>query len=84
LTNYGTVNWVNTRLFGVISSNAQIYNYGVWNAQVTTPSLAVTMAARRCLTTLDVPQVGWNGGATTLDGNVVFNNTGTVDVESGS
>jgi len=26
---------------------------------------------------------GGNGGATTLDGNVVFNNTGTVDVESG-
>src|ERR1035438_2693241 len=33
LTNYGTVNWTNTPLYGMGGNNAQIYNYGLWNAQ---------------------------------------------------
>src|ERR1035438_5725736 len=33
LTNYGTVNWTNTTLYGISDTNAQIYNYGLWNAQ---------------------------------------------------
>ena len=33
LTNYGTVNWTNTPLYGLSGKNAQIYNYGLWNAQ---------------------------------------------------
>src|ERR1019366_1961283 len=28
LTNYGTVNWTNTTLYGISDTNAQIYNYG--------------------------------------------------------
>ena len=33
LTNYGTVNWSNTNIYSHGPNNAQIYNYGLWNAQ---------------------------------------------------
>ena len=33
LTNYGTINWTNTTIYSQVPSKAQIYNYGLWNAQ---------------------------------------------------
>ena len=87
LTNYGTVNWTNSALYGFNGLNAQIYNYGLWNEQSddnfqgkasgnggTTYSLTISGTFRK----------SGNAGVTTLDANVVFNNTGVLDAESGT
>ena len=52
LTNYGTVNWANTTIYGSGGANAQIYNYGVWNAQTDNTFMEATTEARHFLDNL--------------------------------
>ena len=85
LTNYGTVNWTNTTLYGISGNNAQIYNYGVWNAQSDdTFQGAYNGGSPTLFDNFGTFRKSGNTGATILDGNVVFNNTGTVTVQSGT
>ena len=84
LTNYGTVNWTNTTLFGRNNQNAQIYNYGLWNAQSDNIFVGGNDGGTSLFDNFGTFLKSGNAGTTTLDGNVVFNNTGTVTVQSGT
>ena len=85
LTNYGTVNWTNTPLYGILGLNAQIYNYGLWNAQSdNTFQGAFNGGPPTLFDNFGTFRKSGNTGTTILDGNVVFNNTGTVNVQSGT
>ena len=85
LTNYGTVNWMNTTLYGVSGHNAQIYNYGLWNAQSDNTFVGNYNAGPPTLfDNFGTFRKSGNTGVTTLDGNVVFNNTGTLDSQVGN
>jgi hypothetical protein len=84
LTNYGTVNWTNTPLYGRNDKNASIYNYGLWDAQ---DDQYFTGGYDGGITLFDnygTFRKSGHDGRTTLDGNVLFNNTGIVDLQSGT
>src|ERR1019366_9538797 len=78
LTNYGTVNWTNTTLYGVSGNNAQIYNYGLWNAQSDNTFVGGYNGGTTLFDNFGtfLKSAGSVSSATILDGNVVFNNTG--------
>jgi hypothetical protein len=84
LTNYGTVNWTNTTLEGYQNLNAQIYNYGMWNAQSDNTFIGANSVGTTLFDNFGTFVKSGNTGVTTLNGTVVFNNTGTVTVESGT
>jgi hypothetical protein len=84
LTNYGTVNWTNTTLYGINNNNAQIYNYGLWNAQGDNTFEGGYGGGTTLFENFGTFLKSTTTGATVLDGRFVFNNTGTVDVESGT
>jgi len=84
LTNYGTVNWTNTTLYSENGGNAQIYNYGLWNAHSDTAFWGGFNGGTTLFDNFGTFLKSGNSGATTLDGNVVFNNTGTVSVQMGT
>ena len=89
LTNYGTVNWTNTTLYGVNGNNAQIYNYGLWNEQSDEIFHGGYLPGGSDSGTTLFDNFGTflksgTSGTSTLDGYVVFNNTGTVNVQSGN
>jgi hypothetical protein len=78
LTNYGTVNWSNTDLYGVASM--QIFNSGLWNAQADN-----TMFGNGAVfNNSGVFRKSGGTNTTTLDVNTMFNSSGTVDVQSGT
>src|SRR5579872_5843957 len=84
LTNYGTVNWSNATIYSLNKANAQIYNYGTWNAQ----SGGQFQGGYNGGTTLFVNTgsfvVSNGGGTSQLDVNVLFTNTGAVFVNGGT
>jgi hypothetical protein len=84
LTNYGTVNWTNTTIYGQADANAQIYNYGLWNAQSDNTFAGGNAGGTTLFDNFGTFLKSGNGGTTTLDVNVVFNNTGTVTAASGT
>ncbi|MGA3269239.1 MAG: hypothetical protein ABSE16_20780, partial [Verrucomicrobiota bacterium] len=84
LTNYGTVNWTNTPLYGISGNNAQIYNYGLWNAQSDNTFTGGNIGGTSLFDNFGTFTKSGNTGTTILDSAVVFNNTGTVAVESGT
>jgi hypothetical protein len=84
LTNYGTVNWTNSTIYSRTPGNALIYNYGLWNAQSDNTFQGGTGGGSTLFDNFGTFLKSGNTGTTVLDGNVVFNNTGTVNVESGT
>ena len=84
LTNYGTVNWTNTTIYGRSSQNSQIYNYGVWNAESDNVLLGGYDGATTIFANFGTFLKSGNGGATTLDAAVVFNNTGAINAQNGT
>jgi hypothetical protein len=84
LTNYGTVNWTNTPLYGIRGNNAQIYNYGLWNAQSGNMFVGGNNEGTTLFDNFGTFLKSGDTGAASLDNSVVFNNTGTVNVQSGS
>ena len=85
LTNYGTVNWTNTHLYGRNGLNAHIYNYGLWNEQSDDAfSGAFNGGPSTLFDNFGTFLKSGGPGETTLAGDVVFNNTGTVNVQSGT
>jgi hypothetical protein len=84
LTNNGTVTWTNTTLYGLNSNNAQIYNYGLWNAQSDNLFQGGNGGGKTLFDNFGTFLKSGNAGTTTLDAGVVFNNTGTINVESGT
>ena len=84
LTNYGTVNWTNTTLYSLNNHNAQIYNYGVWNAQSDNTFVGGNNGGTTLFDNFGTFAKTGNSGGTTLDGSVVFNNTGIVSAQSGT
>jgi hypothetical protein len=84
LSNYGTVNWTNCTLYGINGSNAQIYNYGTWNAQSDNNWTGGYNGGTTLFDNFGNFVKTGLGGTTALDDNVVFNNTGTVNVDKGT
>ena len=84
LTNYGTVNWTNATIYSQAPSNPQIYNYGLWNAQSDDSFQGGTGGGSTLFDNFGTFVKSGNTGTTILDSRVVFNNTGTVTVESGT
>jgi hypothetical protein len=84
LTNYGTVTWTNTPLYGENDQNAQIYNYGLWNAQSDNTFTGGNAGGTTLFDNFGTLLKSGNTGTTTLDSGVVFNNTGTVQASSGT
>jgi hypothetical protein len=84
LTNYGTVNWTNTTIYSHGSNNAQIYNYGLWNAQSDNTFQGAYGGGTTLFDNFGTFLKSGNTGTTTLDSGVVFNNTGMVNVASGT
>jgi len=84
LTNFGTVNWTNSTIYGLNSQNVQIYNYGLWNAQSDNTFEGGYNNGTSLFDNFGTFLKSGNAGTTTLDGSVVFNNTGTVSVNSGT
>src|ERR1035438_8481256 len=85
LTNYGTVNWINTPLYGLSGNNAQIYNYGLWNAQSDNTFTGAYQGGTPTLfDNFGTFRKSGNTGTTILDSGVVFNNTGKLDAQSGT
>ena len=76
LTNYGTVIWSNTDLYG--SSSLQIFNHGLWDAQANN----IFYGSGTVFNNSGTFRKSAGGGITTLDNNTTFNSTNTVDVES--
>jgi len=84
LTNLGTVNWTNTDIYGINGNNAQIYNYGVWNAQSDNDFQGGYNGGVTLFDNFGTFRKSGSTGDTILDGNVVFNNTGTLDSQYGN
>jgi len=84
LTNYGTVNWSNTTIYGRNAQNAQIYNYGTWNAQSDNGFIGGNQGGSTLFNNYGTFLKSGNTGITTLDGNVIFNNTGSIVAQSGT
>jgi hypothetical protein len=84
LTNYGTVNWTNASLLGGSGLNVSIYNYGLWNAQSDNTFAGGYNGGTSLFDNFGTFLKSGKTGATVLDGAVVFNNTGTVTVSSGT
>ena len=84
LTNYGTVNWTNTTIYSYGPNNAQIYNYGTWTAQSDDQFLGGYGGGTTLFENFGTFLKSGNTGTSTLDANLVFNNSGTVTSASGS
>ena len=83
LTNYGTVNWTNTTLQGINGDNAAIYNYGLWNAQSDNTFQGGVNNNTTLFENFGTFLKSGSTNSTVLDGAVIFNNSGTVEVASG-
>ena len=75
LTNYGTINWTNTDLYG--RSGLQIYNYGLWDAQTNNTFYGAGATFNNYGTFLK--SFGPASGYSLLDDNLTFNNFGIVN-----
>ena len=84
LTNFGTVTWTNTTLFGLNGTNVQIFNYGTWNALSDNTFAGGYNNAITTFNNFGTFLKSGGTGVTTLDGTVVFNNSGLVEVDKGT
>jgi hypothetical protein len=84
LTNYGTVNWSNVEIHGVDQLNEQIYNYGLWNAQSDNLFAGTFNGGSALFANFGTFHKSGTTGTTILDAGVGFNNTGTLDAQSGN
>ena len=84
LTNYGTVNWTNTTIYAFTTNDTEIYNYGLWDAQSDNDFAGGAGGAITVFDNFGIFRKSGNTGATELDGNVDFNNVGTVEAQSGT
>jgi hypothetical protein len=82
LTNLGTVAWTNGSLNGDYSP--QIYNYGLWNAQADNTFVGQGSSGTTTFNNFGTFRKSAGSGTTTLNGTTVFNNTGALDIESGT
>ncbi len=83
LTNYGTINWNNVEIHGVNGNNQQIYNYGVWNAQSDNAFWGTFNGGSALFDNFGTFCKSGGSGVTTLSAGT-FNNTGTLDTQSGN
>ncbi len=84
LTNLGTVNWTNVGIYSYGPSNAQIYNIGSWNEQGDDSFTGGYDGGTTLFENIGTFSKSGALGVTTLDANVVFDNIGTVDIQSGT
>jgi len=82
LTNYGTVNWG----AGNIScdNGPVVDNYGLWNAQANSSIFGRQSSGNLVVNNYGTFRKSGGSGTSTVDGNTVFNTTGTVDVQTGT
>ena len=83
LTNFGTVNWSNTTIYSYGPNNAQIYNYGTWNAQSGNQFLGGYGGGASLFENFGSLVCSSTNGPATLDGNVIFTNTGAIASDNG-
>ena len=82
LTNYGTINQTNSSIYG--GDGTQIYNYGLWNEQSDDYFYGEGYGSPATVfDNFGTFRKSSGTNTTTLDANTVFNNTGTVDAQSG-
>ena len=84
LTNFGTVTWTNTTLFGLNGTNVEIFNYGTWNALSDNTFAGGYNNAITTFNNFGTFLKSGGAGSTVLDGAVVFNNSGQVEVDQGT
>ncbi|HEU5396372.1 MAG TPA: hypothetical protein VFV81_04340 [Verrucomicrobiae bacterium] len=77
LTNYGTVNWLNTDLSN--ASGFPIYNYGLWDAKTN----KTFSGSGTVFNNYGIFRKSAGPGSSYFDSSVTFINFGTVDVQSG-
>jgi hypothetical protein len=82
LTNYGTINWSSGNFSG--DNNPKIYNYGLWNDQSDNSIFGQQTSGNTTFNNIGTFRKSGGTGITTLDNSTVFNNTGTLDVQSGT
>jgi hypothetical protein len=83
LTNNGTVNWTNAILY--TGQGSVIYNYGAWNLQSDDPMYGnYDGNPGTIFNNFGTFRKTGNTGTTSLDGAVTFDNTGVVNIQSGS
>jgi len=85
LTNYGTVRWGNTDLYG--EGSPQIYNYGLWEAQTNNTFHGGDSGGMTTFNNYGAFRKSGGdlySGDTYLDYNTTFNNSGNVDIQSGA
>ena len=82
LTNYGTVNWG----AGNIScdNGPVVDNYGLWNAQANSSIFGRQSSGNLVVNNYGTFRKSGSSGTSTIDGNTIFNTTGTVDVQTGT
>jgi len=68
LTNYGEVIWTNTTIYSEPNNNAQIYNYGLWNAQSDNDFAGGNGGGTTLFDNFGTFLKSGNTGTTTLDG----------------
>ena len=84
LTNYGTVNWTNADIYSHGPNTTQIYNYGLWNAQSDNEFYGGYYGGSTVFDNFGTFLKSGSTNATVLDGDVVFDNSGLVDVTDGT
>ncbi|MEI9865945.1 MAG: hypothetical protein WDN00_15615 [Limisphaerales bacterium] len=81
VTNLGTVTWASGTIRG--GNNAQIYNYGVWNAQSDQTINAVYGGNFTFNNLGTFRKSGGSGGSSQIQSGIFFKNLGTLDCQSG-
>ncbi len=83
LTNYGTFNWVAANLLGT-AGNVTIYNYGLWDAKNDNTFAGGYNGGVSYFNNFGTFRKSGTAGTTTLDSATIFNNSGLIDVQSGT
>jgi hypothetical protein len=84
VTNFGTVAWSGGRIRGGGNAGTQVYNFGLWDGQSDQAFNADYDGANVLFNNAGTLRKSGGVGATVLPGGVLFSNTGTVNVESGT
>jgi hypothetical protein len=82
LTNYGTLNWSSGNLY--CNNGPVIDNYGLWNAQADSSVFGRQTSGNMVVNNYGTFRKSGGSGTNTMDGNTIFNTTGTLDIQTGT
>ncbi|MGA3179438.1 MAG: YDG domain-containing protein [Verrucomicrobiota bacterium] len=84
LTNNGTVNWTNTTIWSGLGTTVYICNNGLWNEQSDDSFQGAVYGGATVFDNFGTFLKSGNAGTTTFDAGCTLNNSGTVNVQSGT